>query len=218
MDNKNQSRRRFLSSLLEAGISIPKGWAKAKLSAVTEVPSESNRKTTVSPPGSISHEHLNSTCNGCQLCISACPTKVLKPSTKEYDMAGVMQPHMDFSSGYCDYDCNKCSEVCPTGAIEHITLEDKQDIQIGHAVLVESLCVANLKGECRLCESECPTGAIRFKENYNLPMVEIEGVKRYPRYPVIEDILCIGCGRCENVCNSPRAKAIHVEGFAIHKN
>lgn len=187
------------------------------MSAVSEVPSEAKRKTTVSPPGSVSHEHLNSTCNGCQLCISACPTKALKPSTKDYDMAGLMQPHLDFSSGYCDYECNKCSEVCPTGAIEHISLEEKQDVQIGHAVLVESLCKANEQGECRLCESECPTGAIRFKENYNMPMVEIDGVKRYPRYPVIEDILCIGCGKCEHVCPSAIAKAIHVEGFEVHR-
>jgi len=217
VDDKKQSRRRFLSSLLEAGISIPKGWAKDKLSAVSSIPAEAKRKTNVSPPGSLSHEHLNSTCNGCQKCISVCPKKVLKPSTKEYDMAGIMQPYMDFSSGYCDYECNLCSEICPTGAISKITLEQKQDIQIGIAVVTNELCKANLEGECNICQAECPASAIKLKENYNMPMVEIDGVKRYPKYPIIEDILCIGCGLCEFLCPSTPAKAIHIEGFKEHK-
>jgi len=32
---------------------------------------------------------------------------------------------MDYTVEYCNYDCTKCGEVCPTGAILPLTVEDK---------------------------------------------------------------------------------------------
>lgn len=217
-DNKPlQSRRRFLSSLLEAGLSIPKTWAQTKTDAIQGVPKESRRKTAVSPPGSLSHEHLNSSCTGCGLCIQKCPTKVLKPSTSEYGIEAVMQPVLDFSRGYCDYECTVCTDVCPNGSITHLDIDTKQSVQIGTAVLVSSMCLNDRTGDsCTVCRDVCPASAIKLKADYNQEMVDVDGIRKHRVYPVIEDILCIGCGLCENKCPSSAAPAIHVEGFKEH--
>ena len=59
----------------------------------------------------------------------------------------MMQPRMDYNSGFCNYDCKICSEVCPTGAIELIRLlKEKQTIQMGKAQFVEENCVVYTEG------------------------------------------------------------------------
>lgn len=214
----NQSRRQFLSTILQAGFSIQSAWARSKVDGLYGVPEEAKRKTAVSPPGSVSHEHLNSLCNGCQACISECPTKVLRPCTSEYGMEGILQPVLDFSKGYCDPGCTCCSEVCPTGAIEKLTESAKDELQIGKAVLVSSLCInASDDGICSVCEEVCPWDAIKIKEDYTSAMAGEGETRHFHRFPVIEDILCTGCGLCEYKCPSAHAKAIHVEGLAVHE-
>ncbi|HSH50683.1 MAG TPA: 4Fe-4S binding protein, partial [Bacteroidales bacterium] len=68
-------------------------------------------------------EHFNSVCTACHLCVSACPTHVLQPAYTDYGLIGFMQPVMDNHAGFCNFDCVKCGEVCPTGAIQLLDLE-----------------------------------------------------------------------------------------------
>lgn len=214
-----QSRRHFLSSLLEAGLSAPATWAKSKLEAAQGVPGEAHRQTAVAPPGAISHDHLNSLCDGCGLCIKDCPTKVLKPSTSEYPLPAIAQPVLDFSRGWCDYDCTACSQSCPRGAIQPLDIDTKQSTQIGLAQLVKSLCINSSDAPaCTICRDVCPASAIKMRDDYSTPLITIEGsAPRRRVFPEIEAILCIGCGLCEFRCPSQPAKAIHVEGLKIHE-
>lgn len=128
------------------------------------------------------------------------------------------QPVLDFSRGWCDYDCTICGDKCPNGAILPLGLEEKQEVQIGMAVLVKGLCLnADDEGQCQVCADNCPASAIKMKEDYNSPLIiSADGEKRFRTYPEIEDALCIGCGRCEYLCPSSRAKAIHIEGLSEH--
>ncbi|MDR0713489.1 MAG: 4Fe-4S binding protein [Bacteroidales bacterium] len=71
----------------------------------------------VSPPGSKGIRHFTGSCTACHLCVSACPTGVLKPSLFEWGFFGMGQPYMDYHSSFCNYECVKCSEVCPNKAI-----------------------------------------------------------------------------------------------------
>ena len=64
-----------------------------------------NKTSPVSPPGSLSIDHFTSICTACQLCVSQCPTGVLQPSALEYGLTGYMQPHMDYNSNYCNFEC-----------------------------------------------------------------------------------------------------------------
>ncbi len=165
------------------------------------------RQTLITPPGSVSARHMQKHCTGCQLCVSACPNNVLRPST---DLMHFMQPTMSFEIGYCRPECTRCGEVCPTGAIKPITKEEKTAIHAGHAVWVKDNCVVLTDGvSCGNCQRHCPTGAIQ--------MVEYQHNGQTVMIPAINESHCIGCGACENLCPSRPFSAIYVEGNVMHR-
>jgi polyferredoxin len=166
------------------------------------------RQTSLTPPGSLSANHFVSHCTGCQLCVSECPNDVLRPST---DLMHLMLPMMSYERGYCRPECNRCSEVCPAGAIKPIDHEEKSSIQIGHAVWVKKYCVAITdEVECGNCARHCPTGAIEM-----VPLDEED--EESPYVPAVNETACIGCGACEYVCPARPLSAIYVEGHETHK-
>ena len=89
---------------------------------------------------------------------------------------------------YCEYDCKTCSEVCPSGAIKRITLDEKQNTKIAMAMINEK-CT-----NCEHCISFCPKQAI-ISEN---GIVRVDGSK------------CIGCGKCKTFCHN---NAIEIFGI-----
>jgi formate hydrogenlyase subunit 6/NADH:ubiquinone oxidoreductase subunit I len=118
---------------------------------------------------------------------------------------------MSYERGYCRPECNKCSQVCPAGAIKPITVEEKSSIQIGHAVVNLDICVVNTDDvKCGNCASHCPVGAIKMvrkdPENNDSLMI-----------PTVNEERCIGCGACENLCPARPLAAIHIEGHEVHR-
>ncbi|MBO7418658.1 MAG: 4Fe-4S binding protein [Bacteroidaceae bacterium] len=167
-----------------------------------------NRATKIVPPGAVSLKNLASHCTGCQLCVSACPNGVLRPST---DLMTLMQPESSFEVGYCRPECVRCSEVCPAGAIKLIDVAEKSSIQVGHAVWTRELCIPIRDGQdCGNCERHCPTSAIQM-------VLSDPGDPQSKKIPVVNEELCIGCGACENLCPSRPLSAIHVEGHEVHR-
>ena len=166
-----------------------------------------DRENPLTPPGSKSLRNLTSHCTGCQLCVAACPTDVLRPSA---DLKMFMQPVMSYEKGYCRPECNKCSQVCPAGAIKPISVAEKSSIQIGHAVWVKKNCIVVADDvDCGNCERHCPTKAIT--------MVPLDASNPKSRLiPTVNDALCIGCGACENLCPSRPFSAIYVKGYQSH--
>lgn len=164
------------------------------------------REHPLSPPGSISHEHFTSLCTACHLCINACPKQVLVPAFMEYGLKGMMQPRLDYSVSFCNYECVVCSQVCPTGAILRVNNEEKKQIQIGKAHFVRRNCVVITdKTDCGACAEHCPTQAVRMVQHRNGLFV-----------PEVNDEICVGCGACEHACPTD-PKAIYVDGNPIHK-
>jgi ferredoxin len=159
------------------------------------------------PAGAQSLKHFYKHCTACQLCVSKCPNKVLRPSAR---LEHLMQPEMSFNEGFCSIDCNRCSQVCPTGAIRPVdSAADKSAIQIGHAVVIPENCVVNRDNvNCGNCARHCPVGAIT--------MVPREGGKRFS-VPAVNPEQCIGCGACEYHCPARPVSAIYVEGHEVHK-
>ena len=166
------------------------------------------RQTPLTPPGSRSRQDFEQRCTGCQLCVSECPNQVLRPST---DLLHLMMPTMSYELGYCRPECNRCSQVCPAGAIKPLALEDKASTQIGHAVWIKKNCVPLTDGvECGNCARHCPVGAI---EMVPADPDDEEG----PYVPAVNEARCIGCGACENLCPARPFSAIYVEGHEVHK-
>ena len=167
-----------------------------------------NRKTPITPFGSLSAKHMAQHCTACQLCVQVCPNQVLRPSG---DLMKFMQPEMSYERGYCRPECTKCSEVCPTGAIKPITKEAKSSTQIGHAKWHRCTCIVNTdKVQCGNCAEHCPTGAIQM-----VPMDAND--PKSLKIPAVNTERCIGCGACEYVCPSRPFSAIRVEGHEVHR-
>ena len=164
------------------------------------------RHTPIVPPGALSARHMQKHCTACQLCVSACKNNVLRPST---DLMRLMQPEMSFERGYCRPECTDCSQVCPTGAIQPITVEQKTGIHVGHAVWIADNCVPVSKGDqCGACARHCPTLAIQMVD-----YTTADG--RTVQVPAIDNERCIGCGKCEHLCPSRPLSAIYVEGNVV---
>ncbi len=165
-----------------------------------------NKKYPVSPPGSLNREHFISHCTACHLCVSQCPTHVLRPSFLEYGFTGMLMPYLNYNESFCNYECVQCSEVCPTGAILPITVEAKKTLQIGKVIFVKENCIVTIKEtSCGACAEHCPTAAVHM-----VPY------KNDLRIPATNQEVCIGCGACEYACPAKPHKAIYVEGNEVH--
>ena len=157
----------------------------------------------IMPPGAENLNHFNAHCTGCQLCVTKCPMKVLKPAALQYGISGIMQPHLAFSTHiFCTYDCNICSTVCPTAALKPLTMEEKKLVQIGIAKFRIDMCVVKTdETDCGACSEHCPTQAVHM-----IPY------KNGLTIPEVTENLCIGCGGCESICPVRPYQAIYVEG------
>ena len=141
-------------------------------------------------------------CIACQLCVVECPNNVLRPSS---DPERLMQPEMGYENGFCRPECTRCSEVCPAGAIEKISREEKTQYHIGTAHVDLQACIsATGKTHCGKCASKCPVGAIH--------MVKTETGMA----PAVNEEVCIGCGACEQYCPVRPISAITVNGKYQH--
>ena len=97
------------------------------------------------------------------LCINNCPNGILTKADNDFSVV-----HIDYEKGlkYCEYDCNKCSEVCPSGAIKRQSLDQKQNTSIAMSVANEYECI-----ECKMCMEVCPrtiSGSYDIRNRLNL--------------------------------------------------
>lgn len=202
----NAGRRAFLTgAALGMGAIALKAQSKKVDGGFAEIlPKQRlDREIPITPPGSKSVKDFYRRCTACQLCVSACPNKVLRPST---GLDHLMQPEMGYEDGYCRPECTTCSQLCPSGAIIKITPEEKTQYHIGTASVERSLCVAERGVKCGNCARHCPVGAISMIKKDETDI----------RIPVVNEERCIGCGACENLCPARPVSAITVNGRHNH--
>ena len=205
LSNSGLARRNLLSA---SAIAILGGAVKLQASdgGLVALANKKSTKRTVPivPPGGRSFKNFHSHCIGCQLCVSVCPNQVLRPLK-------ATKPVMHYDRGYCRPECVKCSEVCPTGAINKITREEKSATQIGYAVWESSLCIVNTdKVTCDSCTRHCIAAAITL-----IPQNPDDPASL--KIPMIDTNRCIGCGACEQLCPVRPQSAIWVEGIEVHR-
>jgi ferredoxin len=138
---------------------------------------------------------------------------VLKPSLLEWGSLDLAKPLLAYDRAYCQFECDRCIRVCPTGALRPLPLEAKKRSRLGRSLLKIELCIVVSKGtRCGACAEHCPSGALTMLA----PAVPRPppGLPGLPE-PVIDEDYCIGCGACETVCPVRPERAIHVEGRAV---
>jgi ferredoxin len=202
----DEQKRQFLLSGLSSMIALPVACSQGKTNMLNGN-KKSVRTTAISPPGAISEDNLLKHCSSCHLCISKCPSNVLKPAFMEHGIGGIMQPIMYFEKGFCNFDCTLCTNICPNGALKSLSVEEKHLVQVGRVVFDENICIVHKEGtNCGACSEHCPTQAVKmmpYKDGLTIPYIDPE--------------ICVGCGGCEFICPTRPYRAIHVEGNKIQQ-
>jgi NADPH-dependent glutamate synthase beta subunit-like oxidoreductase/formate hydrogenlyase subunit 6/NADH:ubiquinone oxidoreductase subunit I len=192
----NLSRRQFLAS----GVIGVTGGLLSHLALFRKRSSHLLR-----PPGARPEADFLSQCVRCGQCLEVCPQDALQPAFLESGWEGILTPRLVPRKGFCDPNCNACGQVCPTGAIPSLSLEEKRTQVIGTAHLDLSRCEL-----CLICRDMCPQRAIE--------VVEVEKGGEIIRLLQIVPENCTGCGLCEYICPVEGEAAIRVRAPADSTN
>lgn len=172
----------------------------------------------IRPPGSLPEDKFLSKCVKCGECMKVCPTSGLQPALTEAGPEGVWTPVLVPRIGYCEFYCSLCTQVCPTGAIRELTVEEKITVKIGTAWVDQTRCLPWALGKpCIVCEEHCPVSPKAIK----LVQAEVrtpEGQVVSNLAPFIDLDACIGCGICENKCVVMDLPAIRVSSIGEQRS
>ena len=142
------------------------------------------------PPGAVEGEQFASLCIRCGNCLQACPSQILQPDWTSGRLADLAAPFVTFADDYCREDCHACTQVCPSGAISRLSLEEKLEHSIGMVKIEFDLCLLAYDRECEICKRVCPREAIAFAWSE----------KEYTVTPQLAAERCNGCGACVVAC------------------
>lgn len=172
----------------------------------------------IRPPGALAEEEFKIRCVRCGECFQVCIANALQPALFQAGLDGIFSPLLVARTGYCEFNCTLCGQVCPSGAIRSLDVQEKRQLKIGHAWFDRNRCLPYAKAiPCIVCEEHCPTPdkAIRFK---NVEVVNDAGESIQMKQPYVVDELCIGCGICETKCPLPGRAAIYITSAGEHRH
>lgn len=165
----------------------------------------------VRPPGSVPEQDFLQLCIRCGECFKACPNNVLQPEGFQQGLEGLWSPMVVADWAGCESSCNACGQVCPTGAIRALPIEEKRVARMGLAVVNQTTCLPFADSEaCDLCVQECNAAgyhAIEYTQVHtevDANGVPIEGTGY--RAPVVMADRCVGCGLCQTRCHAINVK------------
>ncbi len=196
------SRRRFLATA-SAAVVLPTVLGTRTLTLRAD-------PLLIRPPGAEPETRFLQLCVRCGQCMQVCITNGLQPVMLRAGIEGMFSPYLVARTGYCEFNCTLCGQVCPTGAIAELSLDEKHHFKIGQAWVDRNLCLPFAKNiPCIVCEEHCPTPekAIVFREEL---IRDVNGSELKIKRPYVVDDLCIGCGICETKCPLPGRSAIFV--------
>ncbi len=194
IDGFSPLRRAIFGGLLSsaAGLLLPKAVLPAQ-----------QTPEAILPPGAGDQATFSAKCISCHLCVAACPSAVIRPTSGRSGILSLQQPSLFFEHGMCEQNCNLCSRICPVMAIRPVEAQKKRLMKIGEVVYHQHLCVVETNGtDCGACAEHCPTQAVRMVPYRNGLMI-----------PSTDPSICIGCGSCEHICPVRPQRAIIVKAI-----
>lgn len=199
-------RRGFLA----AGVGLAAGAAGGLAAAGTATAwgaeaSNKDKWQPVRPPGSLPEQSFLQACIRCGECFKACPNDVLHAMGFQQGFEGLWTPHVVADWAGCESSCNACGQVCPTGAIRAIPLEEKKVCHIGLAEVNLQTCLPHVgKEACQLCVDECIHAGYNAIE-FTRVRTEVDAAGNPIEdsgfiAPVVLAEKCVGCGLCQTRC------------------
>ncbi len=198
----NLSRRGFVASAVLGLAAVP----------IVRLSAGLRKRQPVRPPGAGGEDRFMQTCLRCGMCLRVCPTNGLQACWFDNGLEGLWTPELVPRIGYCEYNCNLCGAVCPSGAIKRLDEKDKQLTVIGLASIDRDRCIPWTRAEnCLVCEEHCPVPmkAIRLTPE---TVTDENGDKVEIKRPYVVKSECIGCGICETKCPLTGPAAVRVTG------
>ena len=112
----------------------------------------------------------------------------------------------------CESTCNNCGQVCPTGAIRALPINEKRAARIALALVDQQRCLPYAgREDCRMCIDECAAAGynaiefVRVGGEFDTDGAPIEGSGFLA--PVVLADKCVGCGLCQMRCHSINVKS-----------
>jgi NAD-dependent dihydropyrimidine dehydrogenase PreA subunit len=199
-------RRSFLAASVGLAFGVAGGATSAAV--LSQTPSQfagSDSPPPVRPPGSVPEDVFLRICIRCGECLQACPNDVLQASTLDHGVESLWTPRVAADWSGCESSCNNCGQVCPTGAIRALPLEEKRVARMGLAVVNQQTCLPYAgRSECQLCVDECTTAGYRAIEflqvGTELDALGMPIADSGFLAPVVLAERCVGCGLCQARC------------------
>lgn len=150
------------------------------------------------PPGAAGSNQFTGLCVRCGSCARVCPSRILHPDLGEFGVDSFLTPVVRYQDDYCRETCQRCTNVCPSGALRPLAADEKPQAAIGLPRIDMSVCLLGDDHECALCCNACPYAAIRL----------VFSEETYLSTPTIDPDRCNGCGACQVRCPTAPVKAI----------
>ncbi len=140
------------------------------------------------PPGAAPENEFTGVCVRCGNCGAVCPARIIRQDLRS--VAGFLAPVLKYDADYCRESCNRCGQVCPSGAIARLSVPEKRDRLIGVAKIDLDTCAMANGQECTACIRACPFEAL----------IVVGSEDSASSQPRLLSSKCNGCGACECVC------------------
>lgn len=163
------------------------------------------------PPGALPESEFLARCIRCMRCVDNCPNNAIIALDETYGKVQRLTPAIKPRRQACmlcnklSGDTLKCTEACPTGALQPIKRnveEICEKVHMGTAEIDKALCYSYNNWSCGTCYRACPLPGRAM----TLGLWE---------RPEVNPDECIGCGACERICiRYPQAIRVKPRGSA----
>jgi len=95
----------------------------------------------IRPPGALPEDEFLGRCVRCGECMKVCIGNGLQPTFLAAGLAGMFSPYLNARTGYCEYNCTLCGQVCATGAVRELSVKQRRITMIGNVFFDKNRCL-----------------------------------------------------------------------------